>query len=167
MSAPRFSIRHATRKDGPALVRLIIALADFEKLAGPDADAQQRLIEDGFGARPKFETLLAFWNGENDPVGYAIFLETYATFLARPGFSLEDLFVLHSYRGRGVGSALLRHCIRLAHERGCGRMEWTCLDWNTKAQCMYERMGARRLSNWQIFRLERERIEQLAAENVA
>lgn len=164
MNSSIISIRRATREDAPALIRLITALADFEKLVPPDAEARQRLIEDGFSELPKFETLLGFCDGEKEPVGYAVFFETYSTFLARRGFFLEDLFVLQSHRGRGIGSALLRHCIRLAHERDCGRMEWTCLDWNTNAQSTYERMGARRLSDWLLYRLDRERIAQIAGE---
>ena len=94
---------------------------------------------------------------------YAIFFETYSSFLARPGFYLEDLFVLPEYRGSGIGSALLQLCVRLASERHCGRMEWACLDWNTKAQCVYESMGARRLSEWFVYRLDCADIERLAA----
>jgi GNAT superfamily N-acetyltransferase len=157
-----FVIRRAERGDAAGLVRLIIALAGFEKLTPPDAAAQQRLIEDGFGERPRFEAWLAFADGEAQPVGYAIFFETYSSFLARPTLYLEDIFVLPEHRGRGIGSALLRHCIRLAHERGCGRMEWACLDWNTRAQCVYEKLGARRLSEWFYYRLDRADIERLA-----
>jgi GNAT superfamily N-acetyltransferase len=160
------SIRRATRNDAPALIRLIIALAEFEKLTAPDAPAQQRLTEDGFGERPRFETWLAFSDPSQEPVGYALIFETYSSFLARPSLYLEDIFVLPEHRGRGLGSALLRHCIRLAHERGCGRVEWTCLDWNTKAQCAYENLGAERLSQWFLYRLGRDRIEQLAKEVV-
>lgn len=161
------SIRRATRSDGPGLIRLITALAEFEKLTPPDATAQQRLIEDGFGERPRFEAWLAFAESNKAPVGYALVFETYSSFLARPSLYLEDIFVLPEYRGRGIGSALLRHCIRLADERGCGRVEWTCLDWNTKAQGVYEKLGAERLSQWLLYRIGRERIGQLAAEGPA
>jgi GNAT superfamily N-acetyltransferase len=89
-------------------------------------------------------------------VGYSIFFETYSTFLANPTLYLEDIFVLPNYRNRGIGSALLQHAIQIAHERGCGRMEWTCLDWNNKAQAVYERLGARHLSEWYLYRLTRE-----------
>jgi GNAT superfamily N-acetyltransferase len=161
------SIRRATRNDAPALIRLIIALAEFEKLTPPDGAAQQRLIEHGFGERPRFETWLTFSEASQEPVGYALIFETYSSFLARPSLYLEDIFVLPEYRGRGFGSALLRHCIGLANERGCGRIEWTCLDWNTKAQCVYENLGAERLSQWFLYRLGRDRIEQLATEAIA
>src|SRR5206468_7519027 len=121
---------------------LVIALAEFEKLPPPDAEAQARLVEDGFGARPRFEAWLAFGNGEAEPVGYALVFETYSSFLARPTLYLEDVFVLPAWRARGIGQALLRQCIQTAHERGCGRLEWACLDWNTKARKFYERIGA-------------------------
>jgi GNAT superfamily N-acetyltransferase len=160
------SIRRATRDDAAALIGLVMALAEFEKLTPPDAEAQQRLVEHGFGERPRFEAWLAFSDSSHEPVGYALVFETYSSFLARPSLYLEDIFVLPEHRGRGVGSALLRHCIRLADERGCGRVEWTCLDWNTKAQCVYENLGAERLSQWFLYRLGRDRIEQLAAETV-
>jgi GNAT superfamily N-acetyltransferase len=158
-------LRRATRADAPALLELVIALAEFEKLAPPDASAQQRLIEDGFGERPRFEAWLAFWEDGPKPVGYAIFFETYSSFLARPTLYLEDLFVAPAFRQRGIGLALLRRCLEIAHERGCGRMEWTCLDWNTKAQTFYESLGARRLTEWNLYRLTRQGIEQAVASN--
>ena len=163
--AGQFSIRRATYNDGAGLIKLIVALAEFEKLTPPDAEARKRLLEDGFGERPRFETWLAFVVGSKEPVGYALIFETYSSFLARPSLYLEDIFVLPEYRGRGIGSALLRHCIRLADERGCGRAEWTCLDWNTRAQCTYEKLGAKRLSEWYLYRLTRDRIEHVAREN--
>jgi GNAT superfamily N-acetyltransferase len=159
-----FFIRRATRKDGAELIKLIIALAEYEKLTPPDAEAQERLMEHGFGEQPRFESWLAFPTSGNEPVGYAIVFETYSSFLARSTLYLEDIFVVPEYRGRGIGRRLLRHCIRLAQERGCGRVEWTCLDWNTRAQCTYEKLGARRLSEWYLYRLTRDRIEELATE---
>ena len=156
---PKITIRPAQRADAPALLELIVALANFEKLAPPDAEAQRRLVEDAFGDRPRFESWLAFWEGT--AVAYAITFETYSSFLARPSLYLEDIFVLPEFRGRGIGSALLRRCIRTAHERGCGRMEWTCLDWNTKAQATYEQLGARRMKEWFLYRLTRETMAEI------
>lgn len=159
--AASFQLRRATRSDASGLLKLIVALAEFEKLPPPDAAGQTRLIEHGFGDCPKFETWLAFANGVIEPVAYAIFFETYSTFRANPSLYLEDIFVLPEYRKRGIGSALLQHCIQIAYERGCGRMEWTCLDWNTKAQVVYERLGARRLSEWYLYRLTQEAMERI------
>ncbi len=153
MQTTPFTIRRAERADADALISLIVALADFENLPPPDADAQARLIADGFGEHPPYEAHLAFIEGVTEPVGYAFIIETYSTFLALPTLYLEDLFVLADYRRQGVGGALLKHLIGLAQERGCGRMEWTCLDWNTGAQAVYEKLGARVMDEWLMYRL--------------
>src|SRR6266511_115810 len=155
-----FELRRATREDGPALIELIMALAQFEKLPGPNADDQKRLIEDGFGARPRFEAWLAFSENEPKLVGYAVVLEMYSTYRARPNLYLEHIFVQPEYRRRVIGSALLRQCIELAHDRGCARLVWTCLDWNKRAQDVYERIGARRLSEWYLYHLTRDGMEK-------
>jgi GNAT superfamily N-acetyltransferase len=159
------TLRRATLDDAVTLIELIAALAHFEQLTPPAAEEQKRLVEDGFGERPRFEAWLAFWEDEPKPVGYAIFFATYSTFRACPKLYLEDLFVLPAYRQRGIGSALLRHCIQLAYERGCAPMEWTCLDWNTKAQAVYERIGARRLSEWHLYRLTRDGMEKFLTDS--
>lgn len=157
----KITLRRAERLDADSVLGLILALAEFEKLPPPDVEAQARLREHGFGDSPKFEVLLAEYAGAPGPVGYALLFPTYSTFLAQPTLYLEDLFVLPDYRKRGIGQALLKHCVRLAFERGCGRMEWTCLDWNTNAQAVYERMGARQMNEWYLYRLTREAMEKL------
>ena len=157
------TLRRAERKDAEALIALITALAEFEHLPPPDKAAQARLVEHGFGEQPKFEAWLAEWEGAPGPIGYAFLFESYSTFLARPTLYLEDLFVLPDYQRRGVGRALLRHCVQLAHERGCGRMEWTCLDWNTKAQAVYEKLGAKHLREWYLYRLTRDDMGSVIA----
>ena len=160
-----FELRQATKVDAPAVLRLIRALAEFEKLTPPDAAAEARLIADGFGERPRFETWLAFVPQSAEPVGYALFFETYSSFLARPSLYLEDVFVLPEFRGHGIGLALLRKCVALAHVRGCGRMEWTCLDWNKKAQQVYEtRVGAQHMKDWFLYRMTRPAIETFLKE---
>src|SRR5215212_4861827 len=122
------AIRKAQPTDAPTILSLICALADFEKLPPPDEAAQTRLIEDAFAERPRFEVFLA--DVDSKAVGYAFFFETYSTFLARPTLYLEDLFVVPDYRKQRVGYALFRFCVAEAARRGCGRMEWTVLDWN-------------------------------------
>lgn len=156
------TIRAATIDDVDTLFDLITALAGFEELTPPDESARARLAEHGFGDRPKYEAWLAEWEGA--PVGYAFLFETYSTFLARPTLYLEDLFVHPDYRRRGIGKALLAHCIRLANDRGCGRMEWTCLDWNKHAQSVYEGLGAKHMSEWYLYRLTQPDIARLAGE---
>ncbi len=153
------TIRRAERADAEALLALITALADFEHLPPPDDAARARLVEHGFGEHPKFEAYLAEWEGTPGPVGYAFVFETYSTFLARPTLYLEDLFVLPDFRSRGIGKALLHFCMGLARERGCGRMEWTCLDWNVSAQRVYENLGAKRMSEWYLYRLAGDALE--------
>lgn len=150
----------ATRGDVPVLLDLIDALADYEKLARPDAEARARLARDGFGERPRFRTLIARVDGV--PVGYALFFETYSSFLARPTMYLEDVFVRPEARGLGAGSALFRAVARAAVEAGCGRMEWMVLRWNRLAIDFYDALGARPLDEWQTYRLDGERLGAVA-----
>lgn len=152
-------LRRARRSDASAFVKLVVALAEFEKLTPPDAAARKRLIKDGFGARARFQPWLAYWAKEPEPVGYMILVDLYSSFEARPTLYLEDLFVVPEYRGRGIGKAMMRRSIGLAWKRGCGRMEWTCLDWNVKAQKFYHKLGARKLSQWYLYRLNREQVK--------
>lgn len=167
MSPPSLRLHHATRDDAPGLLKLIVALAEFEELPPPDAEAQSRLVADAFGLVPAFEAWLASVDGREEPVAYAILFKTYSTFLARPTLYLEDLFVLPEYRKQGIGGALLRKTVELAHERGCGRVEWTALDWNVNAQKVYEeKVGARRMSEWYLYRMVREDMERYLADGV-
>jgi GNAT superfamily N-acetyltransferase len=133
-------------------VALIRNLADFEKLPGPTDEAAARLLEDGFGPRPRFESLVAELDGE--VVAYAIFFTTYSTFRARPTLFLEDVFVHPRARRRGVATAIMHHLKALATERGCGRFEWMVLDWNEDAQKLYDGLGGRRLDEWRLYRVD-------------
>ncbi len=164
MQEPTTIIRFArTAEDADALLSLIDQLAEFEHLAPPDDDARRRFLRDGFEKQPpRFEALLATVEGEESPCAYAIIFDTYSSFLCRPTLFLEDLFVLPDYRRRGVGDALLRRLTQEAVARDCGRMEWTCLDWNVKAQRFYDKAGARHLSEWYMYRLDRDAIARFA-----
>ncbi len=153
-------IREAGAEDAAALLELIDALADYEQLPRPSTDARARLIEDGFGERPRFRAFLAEIRGE--PVAYAITFEAYSSFLARPTLFLEDLFVKPPARSKGVGRAMFQFFAREAVRRDCGRMEWMVLDWNELAIEFYERLGATRLEEWYTYRLTREQLEELA-----
>ena len=153
------SIRSATADDFSTLTRLIDALADYEKLDRPEPAARDRLLRDGFGAQPRFRAYLADLDGA--PVAYAIAYDTYSSFLARPTLYLEDIFVLPEARGRGLGTAIFRHLIAEARDGGYGRMEWVVLDWNQAAIDFYERLGARRLTEWHTYRLDREEMGRL------
>jgi GNAT superfamily N-acetyltransferase len=160
MISPEISVRQAGPADSDLLISLILGLADFEKLPPPDEEAQRRLVWDAFGPHPRFEVFLAEF--ERTVAGYAFVFETYSTFLALPTLYLEDLFVLPEFRGHRVGYALMRFLADEAVRRGCGRMEWVVLDWNTHAQAFYQRLGARHLDDWYFYRLDRESLERIA-----
>jgi GNAT superfamily N-acetyltransferase len=152
-------IRQARTADAETLLGLIDALADYEHLPRPEAEARRRLVEDGFGEPPRFQALILEADGR--PVGYAIYFFTYSTFLARPTLYLEDVFMLPDERHRGHGTALMRHLARLALDAGCGRFEWQVLDWNEPSIRFYERLGAARMREWLPYRLTREDMERL------
>ena len=154
------SIRAATPADVPQILAFIRGLAAYEKLSGDVTATEEKLHATLFGPRPAAECLLAFADGA--PAGFAIFFTNYSTFLAQPGLYLEDLFVLPEFRGRGLGKALLLQLARLASQRGCGRMEWTVLDWNAPAIAFYESLGARRLREWQVCRLTGAALQHYA-----
>ncbi len=160
-SPERVVVRPATAGDTHTVLRLVHALAEYEKLPPPDAEAERRLINDLFGAKPRIQVHLAEVNGE--PVGYALVFESYSSFLALPTLYLEDIFVLPVFRKRKVGYALFHAMAEEALRRGCGRMEWTVLDWNTPALDFYQRAGARHLKEWQLFRLTRQEMEALCS----
>jgi GNAT superfamily N-acetyltransferase len=133
-------------------VGLINALADYEHLERPSEDAIERLRADAFGTRPRFEAALAL-DADDRAVGYAIWFETYSSFLARPTMYLEDLFVLETARQSGAGGRLFDHVRSLGEERGCGRMEWQVLDWNTLARDFYHRRKAQWMKAWLVYRI--------------
>jgi len=148
--------------DVPVIADLIRGLATFEKLEDQVSMTEERLAESLFGQHRYAETLLA--EDDGTPVGFALFFHNFSTFLGLPGVYLEDLFVMPEHRGRGVGRALLRELARLAVERGCGRLEWSVLDWNRDAIGFYERLGARPNSEWTVYRLTGEALTSLGRE---
>jgi len=151
-TSPNVIIRQMLPEDGLAFVGLIDALADYENLDRPDADAKARLLLVGFSERPRFEVRLAEVDGV--VAGYAFFFMTYSSFLAKPLLYLEDIFVLTEHRGIGAGRALFDACVTEARARGCGRMEWRVLTWNEPAIAFYRRRGAQNLEEWHTFRLD-------------
>jgi GNAT superfamily N-acetyltransferase len=147
-------VRRALPEDAPAIADLVCALADYEKLDRPAPEARERLIRDIFGDRPKLECWVAFV--DDSAAGYAFAFETYSSFLALPTMYLEDLFVKPEYRGRKAGLALFECVLNEAESRGCGRMEWTVLDWNELAVNFYRKMGARHMREWHHYRITLE-----------
>lgn len=151
----------ATKADVPTILGLIRELAEYEKLLH-DVVATPEMVETAlFGPRPVAECVVARFNGT--PAGFALFFHNFSTFLARPGLYLEDLYVRPEHRGHGIGEALLRHLASLAVQRGCGRMEWAVLDWNKRAIEFYERMGARGVREWTIFRVAGDALRRLGS----
>jgi GNAT superfamily N-acetyltransferase len=155
-------IRPATSHDVPLILEFIRGLAAYEKLLHEVEATEEKLRATLFPAdgKPAAECVLAF--ADDTPAGFALFFTNYSTFLAKPGLYLEDLFVKPELRGRGIGKALLLHVAKLANARGCGRMEWTVLDWNEPAIAVYESLGAKRLREWQICRLTGEGLSRYA-----
>ena len=141
-------IRRFRASDRRGFVGLVRELAKFENLKGPGRSAAARLVSD-IGRR--IEVLMGI--ADDRPVAYAIYFYTYSSFLARPTLYLEDLFVLPTFRRRGMASRMIRWLKREARGRKCGRMEWMVLDWNRKAQKTYRRLGARQMKEWLPYRV--------------
>jgi GNAT superfamily N-acetyltransferase len=145
------TLRAATPADTPQILGFIRALAEYERLLDHVVATEATLGAALFGPRPYAEVVIAEDGGT--PVGFALFFHTFSTFLGQPGIYLEDLFVIPSARGKGVGRALLAHLAQLAVARGCGRVEWAVLDWNRPAIGFYESLGARPNEEWTVYRL--------------
>jgi len=156
------NIRPAELADIPVIAELIRGLARYEKLEDQVSMTEERLGQSLFGNHRYAETLLA--EDDGNPVGFALFFHNFSTFLGLPGVYLEDLFVLPERRGKGVGRALFGELARLAVERGCGRLEWSVLDWNRDAIGFYERLGAKPNSEWTVYRLTGEALTSLGRE---
>jgi hypothetical protein len=160
-----FNLRPAAPADLPAVVGLIRELAVYEKLEHLVAVTPESLHPHLFGPRPCAEAVVAEVReplAEPRVVGFALFFTNFSTFLGKPGLYLEDLYVLPAYRGTGLGKRLLEHLGALAVERGCGRFEWSVLDWNESAIRFYERMGAQVLDDWRICRLTGDALARFA-----
>lgn len=153
-------IELATVRDVPRILGLITALAEYEKLTHEVVATEAALQESLFGSTPHAEAVIA--RAGSEAVGFAVWFHSYSTFLSRRGLYLEDLFVLPAWRGRGVGRALLRHLARVAIERGCGRMEWSVLDWNDPAIGFYRSIGARPMDEWTVYRLTGDALRRVA-----
>ena len=153
-------IERATAADVPEILAFIRGLAEYERLESSVVATEEKLRESLFGARPAAEVI--FVRNGSERVGFALFFETYSTFLGQRGLYLEDLFVKPEHRGLGYGKALLVHLARLAVDRGCGRFEWSVLGWNEPAIGFYRRLGAQPMEEWHLFRLTGAPLEALA-----
>ena len=153
-------IRPARPEDVPRVHELILELAKYERLEHKAVGTPEQLREHLFGGDPFLETLVV--EEEGRLVGFALFFKNYSTFLARPGYYLEDLFVEPEHRGKGHGKALLREIARMACEKGFGRVDWAVLDWNKPSIEFYDSIGAAPQSDWITYRLEGEALEACA-----
>ncbi len=154
------SVRAASEGDVPQILAFINELAEYERLSHEVVATEEALREHLFGDRPVAEVMIAEEGG--DPAGFALFFHSFSTFLGRPGIYLEDLYVRPQFRGKGMGRALLVHLARLAAERGCGRLEWSVLDWNEPAIGFYRGIGASPVGGWTVYRVSGEALEGLA-----
>lgn len=158
---PGLTIVPATESDVPLILDLIRSLAEYERLADLVVATEDSLRTSLFGARPAAEVLIAFVDGA--AVGFAVYFHNYSTFLGRAGLHLEDLFVRLEWRSRGIGRALLGRVARIAVERGCGRMEWSVLDWNAPAIRVYQATGAVPMDEWTVYRLTGDALTRFAS----
>lgn len=153
--------RYAEKKDAALILQFIKALADYEKMSD-EVVADEKLLTEWIFEKQKAEVIFVL--EENKEVGFALFFHNFSTFLGRAGIYLEDLFVLPEYRGRGLGKALLKKLASIAVERGCGRLEWCCLDWNQPSIDFYLSLGAKPLTDWTIYRVTGDTLQKLTEE---
>jgi GNAT superfamily N-acetyltransferase len=159
-SAGDIQIVRATERDASLVLLFIRELAEYERLAHEVVATEERLRDTLFGAHPAAEVVIAY-DGDR-PAGFALYFANYSTFLARPGLYLEDLFVRPEARGRGIGRRLLSYLASVVVQREWGRLEWRVLDWNETALQFYQRLGARPLDDWTVYRLTGTALRQLA-----
>lgn len=153
-------IERATERDIPSILRLVRQLAEYEKLAHAMVSSEDDFRRALFGPERNVDALMAF--ADDAAVGFALYFHSFSTFLGKRGIYLEDIYVEPEYRGRGIGSALLRRLAKIAKDQDCGRMEWSVLTWNRPSIDFYHRLGAVTLEDWRIFRLTGEALERLA-----
>lgn len=151
--------RFAKRSDIPLILNFIRGLAEYEKMSD-EVVADEKTLEEWIFDKQKAEVIFAL-EGEK-AVGFALFFHNFSTFLGRAGIYLEDLFVLPEHRGKGYGKALLKNLAAIAVERGCGRLEWCCLDWNKPSIDFYLSLGAQPLSDWTTYRVTGKTLSELA-----
>ena len=149
----------------PLILELIRGLAEYERMSDQVVATEAGMRDALFGAQPSAEVIIAY--ADDRPAGFALFFHNFSTFLGRRGLYLEDLFVTPEFRRLGIGRRLLTELARIAVERGCGRFEWSVLDWNAPAIEFYKRLGARPLDDWTIFRVTDDALTRLAGNQSA
>ena len=161
MGVEGIGVRAATSEDVPLILSFLKELAEYEKLSHEVVATEDDLVRHLFGDRPVAEVVIGELGGT--PAGFALFFHSFSTFLGRPGIYLEDLYVRLASRGSGLGRAMLVHLAKLAKERGCGRLEWSVLDWNEPSIGFYKALGAVAMDEWTVYRVTGEALDGLAA----
>ncbi|MGI6029740.1 MAG: GNAT family N-acetyltransferase [Candidatus Heteroscillospira sp.] len=154
-----YKFRYARREDSPLILEFIRGLAEYEKMSD-QVVADEALLEEWIFDRQKAEVIFVLHDGKE--VGFALFFHNFSTFLGRAGLYLEDLFVFPEYRGMGYGKALLKKLAAIAYERGCGRLEWSCLDWNRPSIDFYLSLSAEPMADWTVYRLSGDTLKSMA-----
>ena len=157
----KLTFRYAVRKDIPLILQFIRDLAEYEKLLD-EVVADEATLEEWIFDQKKAEVIFAIEKGKE--VGFALFFHNFSTFLGRAGLYLEDLFVLPEYRGKGYGKQILQKLAAIAVQRKCGRLEWWCLDWNQSSIDFYLSLGAEPMSDWTVYRISGDALQDLAQE---
>ena len=155
-------LKFAVAKDIPLILSFIKGLAEFENLSDQVIATEDILHEQLFGSKTHAEVIICYSNSE--PVGFALFFHNFSTFLGRSGIYLEDLYIIPQSRGLGIAKKVLRYLAQLCIERKCGRLEWSCLDWNTKAIDFYLSLGAKAMNEWTGYRLSGDNLVKLATD---
>ena len=153
------TFRYAERRDTPLILKFIKDLAEYEKRSD-EVVATEEILENWIFDKGRAEVIFAVAEGRE--VRFALFFHNFSTFLGRAGIYLEDLFILPEYRGRGYGKALMKHLAHITVQRGCGRFEWSCLDWNTPSIEFYKSLGAASMDDWTVYRLTGMALNKLA-----
>ena len=155
------AFRAARREDVPLILEMIRALAEYEQLLS-EVVATESVLEEWLFDKKKAEVLFPMLEGKE--IGFALYFHNFSTFLGRAGLYLEDLYIQPEYRGRGYGRKVLQKLAQIAVERGCGRLEWWCLDWNAPSIAFYKNLGAQPMDEWTVYRLTGDTLRDLAEE---
>jgi GNAT superfamily N-acetyltransferase len=154
-----FKVRYADKEDVPLILEFIKELAAYENMLD-DVVATEELLLESLFQRKVAEVVIGEY--QNKPVAFALFFHNFSTFLGKPGIYLEDIFVKPEFRGKGIGTILLSFLANLAVQRNCGRLEWSCLDWNEPSIKFYKQIGAKSMDEWTVYRLQGRALSDLA-----
>lgn len=154
-----FKLRETSREDTALIFHFIKELAIYEKMLD-DVVGTEELLEDHIFNKKRVEVLIA--EEDDKPIGFCLFFYNFSTFLGRSGIYLEDIYILPEYRGKGYGKTIFKELAKIAVERNCGRMEWTCLDWNKPSIDFYTKLGAVPMDEWTVYRLAGENLNNVA-----